>query len=347
MAFGLSRISVRDLWTTRGELLMVPRRFHAHDRVPYRPLAAIEMIAIVRAWRDALWQQPYLLLSLTTLFWAGNAVASRAVVGELSPFLLTTLRWMIVVALVFTMARDDIRTAIPVLRKRFWYMLGMGAIGFTAFNSSFYVAAHHTTALNIGIIQGAMPIAVMVGAFLVFGTRITSQQAFGVCLTIAGVIFVAAAGDLSRLAQLAFNGGDLLMLVAVTFYATYAVFLPNKPKVAGFAFFGGIALAALTTSIPLAAVEVWNGDVVWPTLKGVAILLYVSIFPSLLSQLFFIRGVELIGPGRAGVFINLVPVFAAGLAVLLLGETFQSYHFVALIFVLGGIWLAERGKTTG
>jgi drug/metabolite transporter (DMT)-like permease len=332
---------------TCGALAGFARRWQTRritERQPAVRQAGHIMTARVGSLAEGLWRQPYVLLSLTALFWAGNAVASRAVVGELSPFLLTAMRWMMVLCLVGFIARNDIAAALPVLRKRFWYMLGMGAIGFTAFNSSFYVAAHHTTALNIGIIQGAMPVAVMIGAFLVFGTRITVLQAIGVLVTIGGVIIVAAAGDIGRLAQLAFNNGDLLMLVAVTFYATYAVFLPNKPKVDGFAFFAGIALAALVTSAPLAALEIARGDVVWPTLKGLAILMYVVVFPSFLSQIFFIRGVELIGPGRAGVFVNLVPVFAAGLSVLLLGEDFQLYHLVALALVLGGIWLAERGK---
>jgi drug/metabolite transporter (DMT)-like permease len=86
------------------------------------------------------------------------------------------------------------------------------------------------------------------------------------------------------------------------------------------------------------------GDFQWPTPKGWLITLYIAVFPSFLSQLFFMRGVDLIGPGRAGIFVNLVPVFSAILAVLILGEAFQAYHALALALVLGGIVLAETGK---
>jgi hypothetical protein len=102
--------------------------------------------------------------------------------------------------------------------------------------------------------------------------------------------------------------------------------------------------AALLLTLPLLAFEVAAGAVVWPDGRGLAILLFVALFPSLLSQIFFMRGVELIGPGRAGLFVNLVPVFGALLAVVVLGEPFRPYHALALLLVLGGIWLAERGR---
>jgi len=90
------------------------------------------------------------------------------------------------------------------------------------------------------------------------------------------------------------------------------------------------------------AYEISSGTVIWPTLRGWLIILYVGLFPSFVSQILFMRGVELIGPGRAGLFVNLVPIFGALLAVLILGEPFAPYHAVGLALVLGGIWLAER-----
>ena len=94
----------------------------------------------------------------------------------------------------------------------------------------------------------------------------------------------------------------------------------------GLVFFAAMAGVAFLTSLPLLAVEIAQGTVQWPTAKGWLVLLYVGLFPSLLSQIFFMRGVELIGPARAGLFVNLVPVFGALLAVLLLGEPFALYH---------------------
>jgi drug/metabolite transporter (DMT)-like permease len=114
--------------------------------------------------------------------------------------------------------------------------------------------------------------------------------------------------------------------------------------VPGLVFFAALAAVAFVISVPLLVAEVMSGQGYWPTGKGWLILAYVALGPSFLAQLFFMRGVELIGPGRAGVFVNLVPVFAALLAVLILSEPFAWYHAMALALVLGGIALAEKGK---
>ncbi len=291
-----------------------------------------------------LWSRPYLVLTLTALMWAGNAVASRLAVGEVSPLALTALRWIIALAVLAVVARRDLVAAWPELRPRWVSLAVFGTMGFTAFNALFYLAAHHTTAVNLGIIQGAIPVVVLIGALVAFRTPIRPLQAAGVAITLVGVAVVAARGDPRVLATLQVNPGDAYILVAAVLYAFYTLGLRNRPPVSGLALFAAMAIAACVTSLPLAAYEAAVGDFQWPTLKGWAILLYIGLFPSLLSQVLFIRGVELIGPGRAGLFVNLVPVFAALLAVAILGEPFRWYHGLALALVLGGIWLAERRR---
>lgn len=284
----------------------------------------------------------YLLLAFTALFWGGNAVASRLAVGEISPMTLTCLRWSIVITIALAITRRDLVTEWPVLRRSWRMILGMGALGFTGFNALFYVAAHYTTAVNLTIIQGSVPVLVLLGALVVYGTRITTLQILGMIVTLFGVALVATRGDLTTLLGLAFNPGDLLMLLACVLYAGHTLALRNRPRVSGLVFFAALACVAFATSLPLMLWEVWTGRVVWPTPKGALILLYIALFPSLIAQLFFMRGVELIGPGRAGLFVNLVPIFGAVLAVAILSEPFRAYHAAALLLVLGGIWLAER-----
>lgn len=286
----------------------------------------------------------YLLLLLTTLSWGGNAVAGRIAVGEISPLLLTTMRWIGVAILIALFARRSIAAAWPLLRPRLGFLAALGALGFTAFNALFYLAAQSTVAINIGIIQGAIPVFVMIGAYLVYRTPVTAVQVAGVTVTMVGVALVASHGDLSKLASLAFADGDLLMVLACALYAGYTVALRRRPAVSGLAMFSILALAALVTSLPLAAIEYATGRLVWPSAVGWGVLAYVVIFPSFVAQICFLKAVDLVGPGRAGLFVNLVPIFAAGLGVLLLGEAFKLHHALALAFVLGGIWLAERGK---
>jgi drug/metabolite transporter (DMT)-like permease len=288
--------------------------------------------------------QPYLLLTLTTLSWAGNAVASRLATGHISPMALTAMRWVGVVALLAPFMVRPVMAEAPVLMPIWRRILVMGALGFTAFNALMYAAAYQTTAVNIAIFQGSIPVFVLLGALAAFGTRIGLLQAIGTALTLVGVAAIAARGDLQALASFSFYAGDVFMLIACASYAVYTLLLRDRPKVPGFVFFSALACAALLVSVPLLAWEIAAGHVIWPDLRGWLILLYVMLLPSLLSQIFFMRGVELIGPGRAGLFVNLVPVFGAILGVAILGEPFRWYHAVGLVLVLGGIWLAERKR---
>lgn len=289
-----------------------------------------------------LWGNAYLLLILTTLMWGGNAVASRLAVGEISPMALTSLRWVFVCAVMPFAMRDQLRAHWPVLKARWVFILAMGTMGFTAFNAVMYLAAYSTTAINIGILQGSIPIFVLVGAYLAYRTPIGALQALGVLVTLLGVAVVASRGDCHVLSQLAFVPGDLWMILACTFYAGYTVAIRSRPAVPGLVFFTALAIVACFVSLPLLAIEVATGNVLWPTANGWLILAFVAIGPSIFAQLFFLRAVELIGPGRAGVFVNLVPIFAPILAVFILGEQLSLYHGVALALVLGGIFIAER-----
>ena len=290
------------------------------------------------------WANPMLLLVLTTLIWAGHSIVGRLAVGQIGPMTLTCLRWALALAPILMAARPSLRHDWPVLKASWPYLLAMGALGYTAFNALFYLAAHRTSALNLSIIQGGIPALVLLGARAFLGVRFTALQALGAAVTMIGVVAIAAQGDLARLMALAFNGGDAMMLVAVVFYAGYTVALRERPKVSGLSLLAGMALAAFVTSVPLMVWEIASGGFIWPTTAGLLTLVYVALGPAFASQMFYMRGVELIGPGRAGVFVNLVPVFGAIMAVVLLGEPFAAYQVVALILVVGGIAVAQSGQ---
>ena len=218
---------------------------------------------------------------------------------------------------------------------------GDGPVGFTVFNALFYAAAHHTTAINIAIIQGTIPVLVLVGSVLFFPTRIGWLQVVGVALTIAGIAVVASRGQLALLAQLAFNVGDVWMVSACVLYAGFALGLRQRPAVPAIVFFAAMAGVACAGSLPLLLIEIATGHFIVPTATGVALALFVGLLPSFVSQITFMRAVELIGPARAGVFLNLVPIFGPLLAVLVLGEPLALFHLAALALVLGGIAVAE------
>ena len=288
--------------------------------------------------------EAYLLLVFTALCWGLNAVLGRVAVGEISPMALVAARWLGVLLLAVVFLRKGLIRDFPVLRRNWLFIVLMGASGFTIFNALFYVAAHHTTAINIGIVQGSIPIFVMLGTMLAYKARIGGLQAVGVAVTLGGVLAIVTAGELNRLIDLSVNYGDFLMLVSCIFYSAYAVGLRKRPDVSPLSLFSAMAGVAFLIAIPFLSVEILSGEFVAPTPTGWLVVALVTLFPSFLAQISFILGVDKIGPARAGIFVNLVPVFAAGLAVLFLGEAFQLYHAVALTLVLFGIYLSERFK---
>lgn len=290
----------------------------------------------------ALYNTPALLLTLTTMMWGLNAVMGQLVVGEITPLALVFLRWFAVALVLLPLCRRQIRAAWPVVKTKPVITVLSALIGFTCFNTLFYMASVHTTAINIGILQGSIPVFVLTAAFFAYGEKITPGQAIGVLVTMTGVLVVASKGEWARLMGLSFNPGDIVMLIACGCYSAYAVMLRKRPPIPGIALFAMFSLIAAVSSAPLAFWEAAQPGYAWPTGYGILLTIIVAIFPSCLAQIFFLRGVDLIGPGRAGVYANLVPVFAAILSVLILGEAFALYHAAAMVLVLSGIVIAQR-----
>jgi drug/metabolite transporter (DMT)-like permease len=286
--------------------------------------------------------EAYVLLVLTTTVWGGNAVAGKLAVGQISPMALTTLRWIFACSILAVVARRQLIADWPVLKAHWVRIAAMGAFGYTAFNALFYESAHYTTAVNMTILQGAIPVFTFLFALIAFRTPVSLVQIIGMSITVLGILVLAARGDAARLSEIRFNIGDVFMLVACSLYAGYAVALRVRPAVSSMSFFAAMAGSACLTSLPLLAVEAAQGELLWPTPKGWLIVAFVALFPSLLAQLGFMRSVELIGPGRASIFANLVPVIGSFLAVALLGESFGLHQALALALVLGGIFVAER-----
>jgi drug/metabolite transporter (DMT)-like permease len=296
-------------------------------------------VMIVRFWQNA-----HLLLALASLFWAGHAVALRMSVGDISPLLLMELRWLgscLILAVIF---RRRLLAYWPAVIARWRFVVAMGGGGLAGFTVLLVFAAQYTTAMNLGILQGVIPAFVMLFGLLFIATPVTRAQGVGFLLSLGGVLVLVSAGSLNSLLALKFNGGDLLMVAACFCYAGYTVSLSKRLDMPPMMMLFFFALAAFAVCSLSTLVEYARGALVLPSPKGGMIVLYCAIFPSILSQTFFMRGVELAGANRAGLYVNLVPVFAAFLAVMLLGEIMQPYHMVALIAVVSGIYLAERGK---
>lgn len=286
----------------------------------------------------------YLFLIITALSWGGNAVAGKLAVGHISPMLLTSIRWGMACAILLTFALPQVRRDLHVIRANLPLLVCYGMFGFAFFNILLYSAVEYTTAINVAIEQAGMPMVIFLANFLLFRIRVSPAQIIGFGLTLIGIAITASSGSLTRLINLELNQGDALMLLAVVFYGGYTVALRYKPVLHWQSMITVMAAAAFVTSLPFAAFEIGRGAAIMPDTTGWLIAAFTAVFPSLVSQVMFIKGNEIIGSNRAGIFINLVPIFGTVLSVLILGETLHLYHVIALVLVLGGIGLSERGK---
>ena len=286
------------------------------------------------------------LLTIATFGWGTNAVASRLAVGEVSPMMLICLRWGFLVILILLIRWKEMLNAWPLIRPKLLWVFLMGGGGLSFFNALFYLAAHTTTALNIGLMQGTMPGFIVIGSLVFFGVAISRLKVLGILLSFFGVMIIVSKGSLDNLLALAFTKGDLLMLLACVFYSSFAVGLKLRPKVSDLVMMGYFAIAAFLTSIPLMYLEVALSDAQLPTAFGWKLILFVTIVPSFISQVLFMRGVGMIGSNSAGLYTYLVPVFAALLAVAVLGEFFGFYHLIAIMIVFAGIFVFEYQKNS-
>lgn len=293
-----------------------------------------------------LYNQPYYLLFLGTLFWAGNAIAGKFAVGHVSPFTLTFLRWLVVMLILAVVANKRLRQDWYQLKPHLVYLFVLGSIGFALFNNLMYLALTTTSAINVALLQSSLPLFIFILNFIFFRVAANKYQLIGLLICVLGVLFITTQGRWQVLMDLQFNIGDLIMLVAIVAYGLYSVLLTNKPDLHWLSFIGVLSCSAFISSIPFAAWEIINQTVIWPNVIGWVIVLYTAVFASLIAQLFWIRSIELIGSNATGLFINLVPLLGSILAIVLLDEKFHSYHFFGIVMIVSGVTLAQRFVVT-
>jgi drug/metabolite transporter (DMT)-like permease len=289
--------------------------------------------------------QPYLLLVLAPLFWGGNVVAAKLVVGEIDPFLLLASRCVLATLVILPFAWRFLGADWPVIRRTWPLLMAYGAIGYALFNVFLYVGLQTTTGVNSAIEQGSLPMLILGANFIVFRVRPRLLQIVGVLLAIFGVILTATHGDATRILTLDVNVGDGFVILACLAYTGYTLALRFRPRMhimsfmavsfSGAAITGVIMLALFGGGLGQAAALATASPTVW------AVIAYVAIFPSMFSQVAYARGVELVGANRAAPSHNLIPVFGTLGSVLILGERLELYHFVAALIIIGGIVLAE------
>jgi len=290
--------------------------------------------------------QPYLLLCITALCWAGNAIVGRLAAGHIPPVTLSFLRWSFAFLLILPFAWKHLLRDWGAMRGRLGIMIVLSITGIGAFNTLQYWALEHTQALNTLLLQSAGPLIVAVWSLLLLGVRLTLAQAFGVLLSLAGVLVILLHGDVTTLSNIAFNKGDLIFTVALVIFALYSVLSLKRPDIHGLSFVAFTFGCGAACLIPLFIWELFTRPAMQIDANNLLTLFYVAVFPSTLAYLCFNRGVQLIGANRAAPFFHVVPVFGTVMSIAFLGEHPQAFHFIGFALVLTGVFVASRKPKT-
>ncbi len=285
---------------------------------------------------------PYLLLTLTTLFWAGNFNVGRALNGVVPPLGLSFWRWFIAWLILLPFAWQAMYQQFTVFKQHWRLIVALSFFGITCFNSLVYLGLQTTTATNGVLLQSVNPILIILLASLFLQEKTTLQQWFGVILSLLGVLIILAHGDWQVLQQFAFKQGDLIILAAVLSWSIYTVLLRKLPNaLKGLPILGYTLTLGMLMILPFYLVETWQGrpmPLTWISVSGVA---YVALLPSLMAYWFWNHATHKIGASRTGQFTHLIPVFGILIATLVLGEQLHLFHLAGSLLVALGLVLTN------
>ena len=281
----------------------------------------------------------HVLLTLTALCLAGNYVIARSVHGEIPPLGLSFWRWtigaMFLAPFVLPRIRElgaAYRANLPVL-----LLLGCMVVGST---SVLFVALNFTTALNVSLINAVQPILTVLLAVIFLKDRLTKVRVLGIFSALLGVVIMLSMGDWAVLAKLQFNVGDLIALGAVLGLASYALNLRKLPKeLSVVESLFGIIVAGSLMLLPFYILESMFYATVPVRASTVFVLIELALLVSVFGNLMWNLGNQIIGPSRAAIFINLIPLFGAILAIVFLGEKIFIYHLAGGVMICLGVWL--------
>jgi len=286
---------------------------------------------------------PYLLLVVATVIWGGNFVVGRAVHADIGPLSLNFWRWALSGLLLAPYAVAGLQNNLEAIKKHALLLGVLALSGMVMFHSLIYWALHTTSAINAGMVLASMPLVIPMIAFIAGEDKLGLRQGLGIAISFVGVGVIITRGNIDVLLGLSFTPGDLLVLGAVVMWSVYSVLLKRLPK--------EIPPMVVLATINWMAVVMLFPAYLWEfsTLGGFDIsianmtaIAYVAIFASIIAFVSWNRAVQMVGPNKSGLFIHVIPISSAVLAIIFLGEKLEVYHLVGVIPIVVGILLTTR-----
>ena len=286
----------------------------------------------------------YLLLALASLCWSGNHLMGRAIAGHVPPLTISALRWLLAAVVIYPFVRKQLATDWPLIRERLGMVIYLSLLGGALFGALQFVGLQLTTALNVSVMNSLAPLFIAAAGVVMVGARLTVGQTVGIAISLLGVLAIITKLDPGVLTHFSFNVGDLIILGNLAIWGVYSISLRWRPRIHPFSFMFIFALISGIAMLPVVAWEHSTGFVLQPTFLTFGSIAFVTIFSTIVAFVCWTRGVELIGPNRAGVFLHLIPIFSALLTGVLLGEPLMGYHVVGFALILAGVYCAARSS---
>ena len=289
----------------------------------------------------------YLLLIFTTIFWSGNFIVGKAAsLYQIPPFSLNFYRWFFAGLILFPFTFKELINKKNYIFKNIGFFIILGISSITIFNSIVYYSLYYTQVISGVLMISTIPVWIIFIASILNIEKTNAFQIIGVGLSLIGVICIITKADLNLIKNLDFNKGDLSMIVAMFAWAVYSALLKKKKyEISQLALLQVVIILGLIFLIPIYFIEMNLGHIIVLGLPFYLTLSYVVIFPGLLAFFFWIKGISIIGANRAGVFLHLMPIFGAIMAMIIFDEKFMYYHLLGAIFILAGITLSNKKNT--
>ncbi|MFY0759973.1 DMT family transporter [Metabacillus dongyingensis] len=289
-------------------------------------------------------RNPYFLLVLATILWGGNFVIGRAITDSMPPFTLSLLRWCTAFIIFLPFAWPHLKKEHAQLKKNWHILILMSITGIAGFNSLLYLALHYTTSINASLVNTSTPIVIYILSFFILREQLNRNQMIGTVLSIAGLFFILSKGSLAVLVNFSFNFGDFIVLAAVVCWSIYSILIKRYTGILpGYSTFLVCIAVGILVLLPFAFYETFilNIPILWSS-SSVFTILYTGVFASIVAFISWNTAVVRVGANKAGIFLNLIPVFAVIFAVLFIGEKIMWYQLAGGLSVIAGVYLSAR-----
>ena len=286
----------------------------------------------------------YLYLFLTVTFWAGNFIVGKlASFYDVPPFSLNFYRWFFAWLILAPFTIPEIIEKKEYILKNYKLFIILGVTSITIFNSIVYYSLNFTQVISGVLMISTIPVMIMLFSSILKIEKTNIFQIIGVIFSFAGVIMIITKADIQILKNLDFNKGDITMVVAMFSWALYSTLLKRqKYEISQISLLQVVITFGLLFLIPIYFIEYQIGSRIILEKPFILILSYVVLFPGLASFLLWIKGISLIGANRSGVFLHLMPILSAIMAMIFFNEKFMFYHMLGACFIIIGILLSNK-----